>query len=74
MTTPMTDLEEQLEALIDAHGLTAVLNNLEGVCGLKAHHIRTNWPATNSDRLANRWARLARVINRAWATSYDLGL
>jgi hypothetical protein len=36
-------IEEELEALIDRHGLTHVVNTLAVVCIEKAEHLRTNW-------------------------------
>ena len=50
------DITEQLEAMIDKHGLTHVLTGLELVCGEKAAHIRINW---QDNKLANKWAKAA---------------
>src|SRR2546430_9067558 len=46
--------------------IVEVLNSLEGVCGLKADHIRENWPATNSEGLARNWDSAAKAIESAW--------
>jgi hypothetical protein len=37
------NVTEEIEALIDKHGLLHVLTAIECVCGEKAEHIRTNW-------------------------------
>lgn len=39
----MNNLETELEALIDRHGLTHVVNTLAVICLDKAEHIRSNW-------------------------------
>jgi len=49
-----TELAE-LEALIDAAGIEAVIQGLSEICGLKADHITHNWQDTI---LAKRWATL----------------
>lgn len=37
------NLETELEALIDKHGLTLVVSTLGVVCADKAEHLRSNW-------------------------------
>jgi hypothetical protein len=69
-----TDLELELETLVDRHGLATVLNALQGVCRLKANHIRENWPATNSEGLAKVWIRLEAAVGRAWLSAEKEGL
>lgn len=69
-----TDLETELETLVDRHGLTEVLNCIQGVCGLKAAHIRENWAATNSEGLARSWDKAAGAIESAWTKVRELGL
>ena len=50
---------EQLEALIDATDLAAVLMALSEICGEKAEHIRSNW---QDERTARCWDSAAGVI------------
>jgi hypothetical protein len=69
-----TDLELELETLIDRHGLTEVLNCLQGVCGLKSIHILENWPGTDSEPQAKAWTRAAKAIEPAWSKAKALGL
>lgn len=53
---------EQLEAMIDAHGLLHVLCGLELICDEKAEHIRANW----QDRdLAKEWNKASTQCKRA---------
>ena len=49
-------IEETLERLVDAHGLTSVVEWLAEVCDLKAQHIRENW---QDEGLAKAWDREA---------------
>lgn len=55
---------EQLERVIDVHGLCHVLTALECICGEKAEHIRANWQdratARPWDTLSRRLSKLAR--------------
>lgn len=39
----MQHLADQLETLVDRHGLPQVLEALAMVCSAKADHLRTNW-------------------------------
>lgn len=48
------DITEDLEKLIDAHGLTHVLVGLACVCNEKAEHLRANW---QDEPAANSWAK-----------------
>lgn len=47
----MNELDDTLEALIDAHDLQTVLNSIVRVCGEKADHLRTNWQDRQSARV-----------------------
>lgn len=55
------ELEENLEALIDAQGidqaLIHVLTLMECICSEKAEHIRVNW---QDSKLAKGWDKSAR--------------
>ena len=61
----MATIPEQLETLVDDHGLDTVLAGLTTVCGLKMEWVEKNWGAPiNAD---NR-------LGLAWGTLYvDLG-
>lgn len=47
-------IDEQIETLIDRHGLLHVLTTLELICAEKAEHIRHNWQDT---ALAREWQK-----------------
>ena len=58
----MDSTTEQLEAMIDKHGLLHVLCGLELICMEKAEHIRHNW----QDRgLAKEWDKASTQCKRA---------
>lgn len=61
MTTTI-NVTEELEALIDSHGLLHVLTGLTCVLGEKADHIRANW---QDEGLAKAWDKASRVIDKA---------
>jgi len=53
---------EQLEHLIDAHGLSGIISGLTEIARQKADHIRENW----QDReLSKEWERSAKHLERA---------
>ena len=67
----MTDtLAGTLEALVDTHGLHAVVAELAGICGAKAEHVRSNW---QDAVLAQVWERYARALDRTAARVRDIG-
>jgi len=53
---------EHIEQYIDKHGLTAVLEHIEGICYDKADHLATNWQDANS---AFIWIKHAESIQKA---------
>lgn len=52
-------LIELLEPLVDTHGLSAVLHEVERLCAQKAAHIHENW---QDAALANEWEAAATKI------------
>jgi hypothetical protein len=52
-------LSEQLETLLDKHGLMDVLIALECLCTDKADHIRINW---QDNSLAREWDKYAKLL------------
>jgi hypothetical protein len=55
-------IEQALEQMIDAQGLTFVVTTLSVICAEKAEHIRTNW----QDRgLAKVWDADFRTLDKA---------
>jgi len=55
-------ISEQLDPLVDKHGLTHVLAGLSLLCSEKAEHIRANW----QDRItAKAWDADAKTIDKA---------
>jgi hypothetical protein len=57
----IVNVTEQLEALIDRHGLQHILTGLEIVCGEKAEHICHDWQDAST---AKAWDAAARKIGR----------
>ena len=56
------DITEDLEALVDRHGLLHVLTGLELVCEEKAEHIRANW---QDRKTAAFWDRAGKACGAA---------
>lgn len=61
-TIMSSNLTEELEKLVDRHGLKQVLLELGTICRLKAEHLRENW---QDPVLAKRWSDLAPKIEQA---------
>ena len=57
----MNEVNNTLEALIDAYGLPAVLDALGTVCAAKAEHIAVNWQDAT---LAKTWERDATLLHK----------
>lgn len=55
-------LAEQLEALVDQHGLVDLLAEMAGICGEKAEHLRCNWQEEGRAKL---WERAGRTLDKA---------
>lgn len=74
MTTQTTQksLEDQLEALIDSHSLSNILDVLSQVCLGKASHLEENW----QDHVASRdWEIAAQKLDHlAWKHSATTNL
>lgn len=49
----------ELELLIDKHGLSAVLKTLAEICYEKSEHIRANW---SDSGLARDWERAGNAV------------
>lgn len=60
-----SNLTEQIEAMIDAHGLLHVLTAIELICAEKAEHLRANW---QDKLLARDWDHASRIMGRAART------
>ena len=54
-------LPDQIEALIDAHGLYAVSQAIEQVCYAKASHLADHW---QDSAAAKRWVKAGRAFDR----------
>lgn len=52
---------DELEILIDKHGLAYVLRAIEAICFEKAEHVAVNWQDAG---LAKRWSAIAEAIGR----------
>jgi hypothetical protein len=53
---------DELEKLIDRHGLTSVIDRVVDICHEKADHIQVNW----QDRvLARAWTKCAVALERS---------
>ncbi len=58
----MSNIETELEALIDRHGLTHVVNTLSVICAEKAEHLRSNW----QDKAAAKvWSADSNILDDA---------
>jgi hypothetical protein len=62
---------EELESMIDANGLSWVLDHLCDICHAKAEHVQSNWQDAH---LAKAWERAARTIDAARGKVDKLGL
>lgn len=54
-------LEDELERLIDRHGINTILEILSIICFGKAEHILVNW---QDKRLAKQWERVGIAIDK----------
>lgn len=54
-----TPLMQELEPLIDRHGLHGVLESLSQICYLKSAHVAESW---QDNELARLWERSAKYI------------
>lgn len=52
-------LSDQLEILVDSHGLTNVIEALALMCSAKADHILSNWQDEN---LSEQWDMAAAIM------------
>lgn len=60
---PLNSLEEeQLEGMIDKHGLQSVLESIAEICNGKGDHLRSNW---QDEPAAKLWEKAARTVERA---------
>lgn len=61
-------LGEQLESIIDLHGLTSVVQSLADICGQKEEHLLSNW---QDKRAAKKWRSAADRFDRlsAWCAA-----
>ena len=55
----MESLKEELERMVDEHGVVRIFAMLSELCQDKAEHVRTCW---SDEELACRWEKLARRI------------
>jgi hypothetical protein len=61
---PTKNLTAALEALVDAHGVHAVLLDLAFICAEKADHVRSNW---RDEITAKAWMKASKVCDVAQA-------
>lgn len=54
-------LQSKMESLLDAYGLTEMINALITVCYDKADHVRTNWQDEN---MGKAWDYTARQLDK----------
>lgn len=62
---------DELESLVDSHGLSGVLQALEEVCYAKAEHLRGNW---QDEASAKSWEKAAKAINKAVGVANSVGV
>lgn len=65
------DEEDELEAMIDSHGLAAILESLEEICNGKADHLSTNW---QDERSARVWIHARDAMIRSADKIRELGV
>jgi hypothetical protein len=65
----MTELERQLEALIDQHGARHVLEAFAGIAYDKAEHLARNW---QDKRSASNWMKLGHRLCKLVDWSRDI--
>jgi hypothetical protein len=53
------NIEEDLEAMVDRYGVSAILNGLANICAAKSEHIATNWQDAS---LAKLWDKDSRIL------------
>jgi hypothetical protein len=58
----MTQPEQELERLIDAHGMFKVLSAIYTISTEKAEHLRSNW---QDEITARAWEAGAQKLNKA---------
>lgn len=58
----MTDITNELEALIDRHSLAHVVTGLSLICSEKAEHLRSNWQDKTA---AKAWDADAKTLEKA---------
>lgn len=61
-----TETNTNLERLIDANGLVAVIQELSTICNEKATHLAENWQETNSDQVKT-WKHNASYLDKVSA-------
>jgi hypothetical protein len=64
------DLETTLEALVDAHGLTNIVEALAVICAEKAEHLRANWQDKTT---ARAWSADFRTLDKAARAICSMG-
>ena len=67
----MDKLSDQIEALIDAHGLYAVTLALVEVCGDKAEHLATSWQDYDAEK---RWHKAAKAFDKTHTALHAIQL
>jgi hypothetical protein len=57
-------MDNELEALVDKHGLYGVVHALERICYGKAEHLASNWQDHDASR---RWERAGKKFDALFA-------
>lgn len=60
MTTATPPQQQQIEMLMDVLGVNGMVDAMEGICLLKAAHVRENW---QDETLAKAWELNARRLD-----------
>jgi hypothetical protein len=66
-----TQMEREIEDMIDRHGLANVLDGIARICFDKADHIQANWQDAH---LAGLWAAMANRLVTQSAAAAGKGL
>jgi hypothetical protein len=59
---PDQNVQDALEAILDAVGVVGILDALSTVCAVKAEHVRESW---QDEPLAREWAQLSKITDGA---------
>jgi NAD-dependent oxidoreductase involved in siderophore biosynthesis len=69
--TEANRLQDDLEAIVDEAGITAIVDALEAIAHAKAEHVSHAW---QDDHLSRAWTRIAKHLGAARARIAQEGI